>query len=374
MTDPVQVQINLGERSYPVLIGPGLLADIARLREHLLPVLKGQQVMLVSNETVAPLYLKQLAQALDGLAVDQFLLPDGEQFKTLAEYERLLAHLLARKHSRATTLIALGGGVVGDLTGFAAACYQRGVDFVQVPTTLLAQVDSSVGGKTAVNHALGKNMIGAFHQPRLVLADTDVLQTLPPREFAAGMAEVIKYGMIADAEFFGWLERAAAALRAQQPDALATAIRRSVELKAAVVADDEREAGRRAILNFGHTFGHALETCTNYRHYLHGEAVAVGMVLAAQLSATLGQVDQAVPARLIALLQQFDLPTAIEPALTAGALVEAMSRDKKVIDDRMRLILLEALGAVRVQESVEPAQLLAFLQHSLKPAQRGAHG
>lgn len=374
MTDPVQVQINLGERSYPVLIGPGLLADIARLREHLLPVLKGQQVMLVSNETVAPLYLKQLAQALDGLAVDQFLLPDGEQFKTLAEYERLLAHLLARKHSRATTLIALGGGVVGDLTGFAAACYQRGVDFVQVPTTLLAQVDSSVGGKTAVNHALGKNMIGAFHQPRLVLADTDVLQTLPSREFAAGMAEVIKYGMIADAEFFGWLERAAAALRAQQPDALATAIRRSVELKAAVVADDEREAGRRAILNFGHTFGHALETCTNYRHYLHGEAVAVGMVLAAQLSATLGQVDQAVPARLIALLQQFDLPTAIEPALTAGALAEAMSRDKKVIDDRMRLILLEALGAVRVQESVEPAQLLAFLQHSLKPAQRGAHG
>ena len=277
MTDAVStaltVPIELGERSYPVLIGAGLLDATDTLRDQLLSLARGRQFMVVTNTTIAPLYLPAVRAALEDLSVDEFLLPDGEQYKTLAEFERLLATLLERRHSRTTLLIALGGGVVGDLTGFAAACYQRGVDFVQIPTTLLAQVDSSVGGKTAVNHALGKNMIGAFHQPRLVLADTDTLRSLPPREYAAGMAEVIKYGMIADAAFFRWLEDNAPALRAQQADVLAWALRRSVEIKAAVVAEDEREGGRRAILNFGHTFGHALETCTGYRHYLHGEAV-----------------------------------------------------------------------------------------------------
>ncbi|MEM1433891.1 MAG: 3-dehydroquinate synthase [Pseudomonadota bacterium] len=374
MSEPIRVHIDLGERSYPVVIGDGLIADASRLAALLRPALRGSEVMLVSNDRVAPLYLEAVRRALDGLRVDEFLLPDGEAYKSLAQFERLLGLLLERKHSRATTLIAVGGGVVGDLTGFAAACYQRGVAFIQLPTTLLAQVDSSVGGKTAVNHPLGKNMIGAFHQPRLVVADTRVLDSLPGREFAAGMAEVIKYGAIADAAFFSWLEANVRALRAREPQALAQAIERSVATKAAVVADDEREAGRRAILNFGHTFGHALETCTGYQHYLHGEAVAVGMVLAAELSLALEQVEPEVPERLRKLLAAFDLPVTVEPILTAPALVEAMSRDKKVIDGRLRLILLDALGAVSVSERVDGAGLQQFLSSRLPAAGQRSHG
>jgi 3-dehydroquinate synthase len=351
------VQVELGERSYPIYIGQGLLEDAELLGRHV----RGRQVAVVSNDVVAPLYLEPVRAALAAdRQVDVFLMADGEEHKNLATYGVLMDFLLAHRHNRSTTLVALGGGVVGDLTGFAAATFQRGVDFVQVPTTLLAQVDSSVGGKTAVNHPRGKNMIGAFHQPRCVIADTAVFDTLPDREYRAGLAEVVKYGVISDGEFFAWLEEHQRELLFRSPEVLARAIRRSCEIKAEVVAADEREGGLRAILNFGHTFGHALETLTGYQALLHGEAVAIGMVLAADLSHRQGLLAAADARRIRALLEALELPV-VPPPLAPDDVVAAMGMDKKVLDGRLRLVLAEALGRVVVTDAVDGDALRATL-------------
>ncbi len=329
------ITVALGERSYPIVIGRGLLGGGFDVSSHI----AGQDCLIVSNETVGPLYLEALQASIQNRSVETLMLPDGEAWKTIATAGQVLDKLVATGSNRDTTVIALGGGVVGDITGFAAACYMRGVDFIQVPTTLLAQVDSSVGGKTGVNHTKGKNLIGAFHQPQLVLIDTDTLSTLPDRELKAGLAEVIKHGAIADAEFFAWLEQNMPALLAKQPDALAHAVRRSCEIKASVVADDEREMGRRAILNFGHTFGHAIEHCLGYGKWLHGEAVAAGMIMAAQISA----MDAADVERLRALVAAAGLPV-VPPAVGASRLRAAMGMDKKVQRKQLRFVLLASLG------------------------------
>ncbi len=281
------LDVDLGVRSYPIHIGPGLIDDPELYRPHV----SGSQVLIVTNEIVAPLYLDRVEQALRGFQLARVVLPDGEKYKNLEVWNRIMDALLENRFARDCTLVALGGGVVGDMAGFAAACYQRGVAFIQVPTTLLAQVDSSVGGKTGVNHALGKNMIGAFHQPRAVIADTDTLSTLPDRELSAGVAEVIKYGLIRDREFFYWLEANIGPLLERDTEALTFAIERSCRNKAEVVAADEREAGQRALLNLGHTFGHAIETGMGYGAWLHGEAVGTGMCMAADLSFRLGWLD-----------------------------------------------------------------------------------
>lgn len=351
------VRVELGERSYPIHIGAGVLRRGDLLRPHL----RGRQVAIVSNDVVAPHYLETLKGALgDGLQIDVFLMADGERHKNLDTYAALMDFLLAHRHNRTTTLIALGGGVVGDLTGFAAATFQRGVDFIQVPTTLLAQVDSSVGGKTAVNHPRGKNMIGAFYQPRCVLADTAAFDTLPDREFRAGLAEVVKYGVIRDGAFFDWLERETDALRGRDAGTLAHAVRRSCEIKAEVVAADEREGGLRAILNYGHTFGHAIETLTGYEQFLHGEAVAIGMVMAADLSVRQGWLDAGEARRIRELLDALGLPVT-PPALVADAMLEAMGLDKKVVDGRLRLVLAESLGRVVVTDDVDQQALARTL-------------
>lgn len=329
------ITVELGERSYPIVIGRDLLSGRFALSEYI----GGSDCLIVSNETVAPLYREALEADLTGVDVASIEIADGERWKTLATVETILDRLVDDGMTRDTTLIALGGGVVGDITGFAAACYMRGVRFVQVPTTLLAQVDSSVGGKTGVNHLRGKNLIGAFHQPRMVLIDTDTLTTLPDRELKAGIAEVIKYGAIADIEFLGWLERNIAALLRKEPDALACAIQRSCELKAEIVAQDEREAGRRAILNFGHTFGHAIEYCQGFGDWLHGEAVAAGMVMAAELSG----IDPGEVSRLRDLIDAAGLPT-VPPALDAREMMDAMGLDKKVQQKSLRFVLLTKLG------------------------------
>ena len=327
--------VELGERSYPIVIGSGLLGGGFDITQYG----AGADCLVVSNGTVAPLYLDKLEACLRGKSIATIRLEDGEQYKTLAAMQSILDKLVAEGANRDTTVVALGGGVVGDIAGFAAACYMRGVAFIQVPTTLLAQVDSSVGGKTGVNHPHGKNLIGAFHQPRLVLIDTDTLDTLPDRELRAGMAEVIKYGAIADVRFLEWLEENVDSILGRDEEALAFAIRRSCELKAQVVAEDERESGRRAILNFGHTFGHAIERCQGYRDWLHGEAVAAGMVMAAELSGLdAGDVD-----RLRRLLQAAGLPVA-PPKAGADRLLDAMGMDKKVAQKKLRFVLLRAPG------------------------------
>ena len=350
-----RLDVDLGERSYPIFIGPGLLGDGVCVRAGL----RGREVLVVSNDTVAPLYLDPLLANLgEDARAGALILPDGEQHKTFATLQTIFDALLEQRHSRHTTLVALGGGVVGDMVGFAAACYQRGVDFIQVPTTLLAQVDSSVGGKTAVNHPRGKNMIGAFHQPRRVVIDTTVLATLPAREFAAGLAEIIKYGCIRDAAFFDWLEANMDALLARDAQVLSRAIARSCEIKAEVVAADEREGGLRAILNFGHTFGHAIETHTGYGSWLHGEAVAAGMVLAADLSRRLGAVSDADVERIEALIERAGLPGCAPSDLSTGRFIELMGVDKKVIDGRLRLITLAGLGRAHILDDV-PADILA---------------
>ena len=330
--------VDLGDRSYPIVIGRGLLGGGFDLSAFV-----GDDCLVVSNETVAPLYLEKLMANLEGCGAHSIQLPDGEAYKTVATMQSILDELVATGANRDTTVVALGGGVVGDIAGFAAACYMRGVGFIQVPTTLLAQVDSSVGGKTGVNHEQGKNLIGAFYQPRIVLIDTDTLDTLPDRELKAGLAEVIKYGAICDADFFAWLEGNIDALLQRNPDALAHAVRRSCELKAEVVAEDERESGRRAILNFGHTFGHAIERCQGYGEWLHGEAVAAGMIMAAQLSG-LGDTDIG---RLRNLVAAAGLPTK-PPAITADDWMAAMGMDKKVQGKQLRFVLLDALGSSRV--------------------------
>lgn len=359
------LHVELGERSYPILIGQGLLDEPSRISSHL----RHRQVLIVTNDVVAPLYLSRLQAALPGnLQVDSLVLPDGESQKNLASFARIMDALIDHGHHRSTTLIALGGGVIGDLTGFAAACYQRGVDFLQVPTTLLAMVDSSVGGKTAVNHPRGKNMIGAFHQPLAVIADTATLDTLAPREFAAGMAEVIKYGFIQDAPFVDWLLARSQQILGRDPATLSAMIARCCACKAAVVSEDETEQGRRAILNLGHTFGHAIEAWDGYRHWLHGEAVAVGMRMAADLSARLGWTDDSVLARLDQLLLAHNLPLHPPEAMQAEDFASRMKLDKKVQDGKVRLVLLRAEGeaVVTADYSAEALQatLASFTQRS----------
>lgn len=338
-----RIEIALGERSYPILIGPGLLADAATLRAHI----PARDLLIVSNTTIAPLYLERLTASLGEARIASVILPDGEQYKTLDSFSRIIDGLVTSRMNRDATVIALGGGVIGDMAGFAAACYQRGIDYVQVPTTLLAQVDSSVGGKTGVNHPQAKNMIGAFYQPRCVIADTSTLATLAEREYRAGLAEVVKYGLIHDPAFFAWLESNVAALVARQDAAVIYAIRRSCEVKAEVVAIDEREQGLRAILNLGHTFGHAIETALGYGAWLHGEAVAAGMVMAADMSTRLGWLPASDRDRTVQLLERFGLPVKA-PAIGAAAARQLMGMDKKVLDRKLRLVLLRKLGTAEI--------------------------
>ena len=347
------ITVELGDRSYPIVIGRGLLGGSFDLARYV----SGNDCLVVTNETVAPLYLQQLKADLNGCSLGVLELPDGEEFKTIETAGSILDALAQARAGRDTTVIALGGGVVGDITGFAAACYMRGVAFIQVPTTLLAQVDSSVGGKTGVNHPKGKNLVGAFHQPKIVLIDTDTLSTLPDRELRAGLAEVIKHGAIADRTFFEWLELNMDALLAKDPDALAHAVQRSCEIKAEVVADDERESGRRAILNFGHTFGHAIEHCQGYGDWLHGEAVAAGMVMAGELSG----LDDDDKSRLKRLVASAGLPTT-PPLAGSKALRDAMGLDKKVHHKQMRFVLLKALGESYITSDYDDARLLQILE------------
>ena len=347
------ITVELGDRSYPIVIGRGLLGGGFDLAEYL----AGSDCLIVSNETVAPLYLQKLVADLGGASIESVNLPDGEAFKTLETVSIVLDKLVSSRANRDTTVIALGGGVVGDITGFAAACYMRGVAFVQVPTTLLAQVDSSVGGKTGVNHPQGKNLIGAFHQPEIVLIDTATLDTLPDRELQAGLAEVIKCAAIADTAFFTWLEENIPALLEKQPAALAHAVQRSCEIKAEVVAEDERESGRRAILNFGHTFAHAIEHSQGYGEWLHGEAVAAGMVMAAELSG-LSDTDLQ---RLRTLITAAGLPST-PPTVGAQVMLDAMGRDKKVVRKRLRFVLLDELGKAIVTSEFDESRLEQVLK------------
>ncbi len=356
------VRVELGDRSYPIHIGGGLLAR----PELVLPHLAQSKVAVVTNPVVGDLYLDKLCVGLAarGVAVVHVVVPDGESHKGWETLNRIFDQLLSHRCERKTTLIALGGGVIGDLTGFAAASYLRGVPFIQVPTTLLAQVDSSVGGKTGINHPLGKNMIGAFHQPRLVLADTETLNTLPDRELSAGLAEVIKYGLIRDAEFFAWLETNMARLIVRNPEALAHAVQRSCELKAEIVAEDERELGVRALLNLGHTFGHAVEAGLGFGAWLHGEAVAAGSVLAARLSQRMGLISEADVARIVALFKRANLPTEA-PDLGVERYLDLMGLDKKVEQGRLRLVLLERVGSAFVTSEFPQESLENVLEASL---------
>jgi len=348
--------VELGERSYPIFIGENLLAR----RELFAPYVAGKRVAIVTNDTVGPLYLKPIEGLLADYKPVTVVLPDGEEFKTLTILERVFTALLEARCDRKTTIVALGGGVIGDMAGFAAASYQRGIPFIQVPTTLLSQVDSSVGGKTGVNHALGKNMIGAFYQPRAVAIDTRTLDTLPDKELSAGLAEVIKYGLISDGEFFTWLEANVDALRARDPAALAFAIERSCRNKAEVVARDEREGGVRALLNFGHTFGHAIETGAGYGAWLHGEAVGAGMAMAADLSHRLGWLTSNDVQRIERLLARARLPVR-GAHLDVERYLELMAVDKKVEGGQLRLVLLKAIGEAVVTAEVPRAQLQATL-------------
>lgn len=356
-----QLVVEIPHRQYPIFVAEGLLADTQKLRELLLARIQGRQVAIITNKVVAPLYLDALLEALDGLQVDVMQMDDGEAEKNLQVYQQTMDFLLAARHNRSTCLIALGGGVVGDLCGFVAATFQRGVDFVQIPTTLLAQVDSSVGGKTAVNHPQGKNMIGAFHQPVAVLADTATLGTLPSREYAAGLAEVVKYGVIEDAAFFEFLEQHSDDLLAKDGAVLSQVILRCCAIKAEVVSADERESGRRAILNYGHTFGHGIEKLCGYGQWLHGEAVAIGMVMAARLSVAVAGLDESVVMRLTALLRRLGLPTALDQAsrkvATIEAMMDVMGLDKKVVDGRLRFIVASQLGQVQVRDDIDAAVL-----------------
>ena len=355
------LNVDLGNRSYPIHIGDGVLARA----DLVLPYIRGKQVLLVSNETVAPLYAETLRSQLQaaGLTVAEVVLPDGEQYKDWQHLNHIFDALLQARFNRKATLIALGGGVVGDMTGFAASCYQRGVDFVQVPTTLLSQVDSSVGGKTGINHPLGKNMIGAFQQPRVVLADTGVLKTLPQRELSAGLAEVIKYGLIRDPDFFAWLEAHMEGLMARDPDLLAEAIKRSCQNKAEVVAADEFEQNDiRALLNLGHTFGHAIETGMGYGEWLHGEAVGAGLLFAADLSCREGWITRSDVARVKALLLRASLPVAAPAGMTPEIFMQHMAVDKKNVDGRLRLVLLKQIGLAVVTDQASPVNLQATLR------------
>lgn len=354
--------VELGQRSYPIHIGEGLLerADLVGAN------LPGQDILIVTNETVAPLYLDRLATSLAHFRLATLVLPDGENFKTLDTLNRVFDCLLAHRFSRDCTLVALGGGVIGDIVGFAAASYQRGVAFVQVPTTLLAQVDSSVGGKTGVNHPQGKNMIGAFHQPRNVVADTSTLNTLPKRELRAGLAEVIKYGLICDRSFFSWIEHNIEVLLDRDADALRYAINRCCEIKAQIVSTDEHEAGTRALLNLGHTFAHAIEKALGFGEWLHGEAVSAGLNIAAQLSNELQWIGHEEQRRIEDLLRRTGLPTTLPEGITPTQMLDLMKLDKKVMAGAVRLILLKDIGKAVISSDFDQVTLSQVLQHSAR--------
>ncbi len=351
------LSLDLGERSYPIHIGQ----DILGRGDLYLPHLAGKQVLIVSNQTVAPLYLTTLKETLTGSHIASLELADGEAYKTLASLNLIFDHALEHRLGRDCTFIALGGGVVGDIAGFAAACYQRGVNYIQVPTTLLAQVDSSVGGKTAVNHPLGKNMIGSFHQPRCVIIDTHTLESLPHREYVAGIAEIIKYGLLHDGELFAWLETNMVALCNREPTALSYAIENSCRIKAEVVSADEKETGSRALLNLGHTFAHAIETAMGYGCWLHGEAVAAGCCMAADLSMRLGWLGQADRVRISRLVEAAGLPGGAPADLSVAKMLDLMHLDKKVRGGRMPLVLLESIGKAVVSFDFDEAALNSTL-------------
>lgn len=357
------LQLDLAERGYPVRIGVGLLAN----PEYYAPYIRGRRVVVVSDTRVAKLYGETVCATLAEYRPRLLEIEPGEKSKTLETFAFLADELISGRFDRSVTLVALGGGVVGDITGFLAASYQRGVDFIQVPTTLLSQVDSSVGGKTGVNRPGGKNLIGAFYQPRCVLIDTTTLRTLPKREFIAGLAEVIKYGLIADANFFSWLENNLGALFAGDEGALEYAIYRSCEIKAAIVAADERETGKRALLNFGHTFGHAVEAATGYGAWLHGEAVGLGMLMATDLSVRLGRLPTEALARIRVLLDKVALPTRLPEDIATSTLLGYMAGDKKVLDGALRLVALESIGAAGIVDGV-PSGLLADVIDSARAA------
>lgn len=345
-----KITVDLGERSYPISIGAELFNDSA----HFSSLSPNKKVVVISNVTVAPLYADSVVSRIEALGCDVSVLelPDGEKYKSLETFETVMSFLLEGNFARDVTLVALGGGVIGDLVGFVAACYQRGVDFIQVPTTLLSQVDSSVGGKTAVNHPLGKNMIGAFYQPQSVIIDTNCLSTLPEKEFAAGMAEVIKYGIIYDAEFFQWLELNMEKLYAQDEQALTYAIARCCAIKAEVVAQDEKESGIRALLNLGHTFGHAIEAELGYGNWLHGEAVAAGTVMAAKTSQLQGLITEQQLERIIAILKAAKLPVHTPESMSFDDFMRHMMRDKKVLSGQLRLVLPTGIGSADVVADV----------------------
>ena len=351
--------VELGERSYPIHIGAGLLSRPELITDHI----AGRQVLVVSNETVAPLYLEQVLTSLSGYETHTVILPDGEKYKNLDVLGDIFDKLLSVPCNRDVTIVALGGGVVGDITGFAAACYQRGVDFIQIPTTLLAQVDSSVGGKTAVNHPLGKNMIGAFYQPKAVIADIQTLETLDDRQLSAGLAEVIKYGLIREADFFTWLQENMPSLMARDEEALAHAIETSCRIKAEVVAADEREGGLRAILNLGHTFGHAIETAMGYGAWLHGEAVGAGMVAAAEMSRRMGWLPESDVVAATELIARAGLPVNGPADLDAQRMTKLMQVDKKVLDGRIRLVLLRSVGEAVVTDDYPADTLAQTIEH-----------
>ena len=353
-----ELNVALGNRSYPIYIGSNLLSQSELLTKHI----KSKQVLIVTNETIAPLYLDKVVSNLPGYIVEKLILPDGEQYKTLAFVTQIFDTLMTHKFSRNATLIALGGGVIGDMVGFAAACYQRGVAFLQIPTTLLAQVDSSVGGKTGVNHPLGKNMIGAFHQPQCVVADADVLDTLADRELSAGLAEVIKYGLIRDSAFFEWIEQNINYLLVRDKSTLAYAIEQSCLNKAEIVAEDETETGVRATLNLGHTFGHAIETGSGYGCYLHGEAVAIGTCQAADLSRRKGWLTEEDVNRIINLFIKAKLPVNPPKQLDSTNFLDLMAVDKKNIDGQIRLILLKKIGQATLPEYIDQELLKLTLQ------------
>ena len=341
MSDKSKIlNVELADKSYPIYIGSDLLSSKSLLSDHI----QGKQVMVVTNTTIAPLYLEKLKDALSDFNVESVILPDGEEFKTLETLNKVFDALLKAKFDRSSTLVALGGGVVGDITGYAAASYQRGVNFIQVPTSLLSQVDSSVGGKTGVNHELGKNMIGAFYQPKAVIIDVDTLDTLSDQEYSAGMAEVIKYGLLGNANFFYMLETNIESIMARNKDLIIEIIFNSCKDKASIVALDEFERGKRALLNLGHTFGHGIENAFGYGNYLHGEAVSIGMVMAAKLSMDEGHLSHEDAIRVESILSKADLPISIKKSIDSETLIESMSMDKKSIDGKIRLVLLKALG------------------------------
>lgn len=355
------IKVDLADRSYPIYIGNSLLSNNELISSHI----TSNQVLIVTNETVAPLYLQFIEKLLIGVNYETLILPDGETYKSLDSFNEVISRLMEKKFSRTCLLIALGGGVIGDLTGFVAACYQRGVKFIQIPTTLLAQVDSSVGGKTAVNHTLGKNMIGAFHQPVAVIADTNTLSTLPDREFSAGLAEVIKYGIIRDKAFYSWLEDNVELIMQRDNDAMEYCIERSCINKAEVVAEDETESGIRAILNLGHTFGHAIETALNYKEWLHGEAVGCGMLMAADLSRRLGILEEDKVNSIRSILERINLPTTIHENVKADQMFENMKVDKKSRDGVLYLILLNDIGEAIITSDYTEQALKETINHFL---------